>query len=216
MQGKRWFWFVIYTTPKTNPSLCGTISPIMTRRAVLSTPSHNSTLLPISIVGIAATASRTCVRGSRITAPGCPAVSTIRIGANHVVLVVSHRNQTRCSRSNSFPFGIATTTFAHHTIGIMVVSKSPSTITIHQITLLVTRINMLAECRWVTKSSLALIALIMPCATQMLWQGAFCIKFFITYPAFKCHKSTSMFNFVPCIFPMLHSISARSKSFRAV
>ena len=60
-------------------------------------PEHNSTLLPILIVDIGATASRTCVRRSRITAPGCPAPITTRIGANHVVLVVSHRNQTRFS-----------------------------------------------------------------------------------------------------------------------
>jgi hypothetical protein len=61
----------------------------MTYHPVLSTPGHSSTLLPILIVDIGATASRTCVRRSRITAPGCPAVSTIRIGANHVVLIVS-------------------------------------------------------------------------------------------------------------------------------
>jgi hypothetical protein len=66
-----------------------------------------------------------------------------------------------------------------------------------------TCINMLAECRWVAKGSLALIALIMPCATQMLWQGAFRFKFSLTYPAFKCHKSTSMFNLVPFFVTML-------------
>ena len=66
----------------------------MTYHPVLSTPGHSSTLLPILIVDIGATASRTCVRGSRITAPGCPAVSTIRIGANHIVLVVSHPNHS--------------------------------------------------------------------------------------------------------------------------
>ena len=134
MQGKRWFWFVIFTTQTTKPSLSGASPPIMTNLAVLSTPGHNSTLLPIIIVDIGTTTSRTCVRRSRITAPGCPAPITTRIGANHVVSIVGHRNQTQCSGSNSFPFRIATTTFSHHTIGIMVVSKSSSTITIHQIT----------------------------------------------------------------------------------